>query len=107
MGQGCAACAARVRRRQNRPPQETSDVAAGAVRMVRGLGKRAAGDVDALGHLVALAAVVDDELGAAARRCVDEGGWSWGDVGRRLGITRQGARQRFGAPGGGQETAAG
>jgi hypothetical protein len=96
VAQDCTACQARRRRRENRPPQETPDVAAAAVRMVRGLGKRAAVDVEGLPFLVELAAVVQEELGravAGARK--QEPPWSWADVGRALGIKRQSAQERF------------
>lgn len=54
-------------------------------------------DVTDLTHLQALHEVIE----AATREAVAgllEQGWTYGDVGDTLGMSRQGARQRFGAP---------
>lgn len=82
---------------------ETPEMAAGAVRVVRALGKRAADDVDALPELAKLQTVVREELARAAAGAV-AAGWSWADVGRVLGITRQVAHKRFSAALDGQGT---
>lgn len=81
---------------------ETPEVAAAARRMIRAVGKRAAVDLEGLALLAELREVVDLELGAAvtaARRGEGLAGdrrYSWADVGRVLGITRQAAQMRFG-----------
>lgn len=75
--------------------RETPEVAAGAARMIRAVGARAAGDVDALPLLVDLGEEVERELRRAVAG-VRRRGWSWTDVGRVLGTTRQAAQSRFG-----------
>lgn len=54
------------------------------------------GDLESLAELVAL----DAELQATIQRTVDrlrsEHGFSWGEIGRVLGVSRQAAQQRFG-----------
>jgi len=44
-------------------------------------------------HLAATSARVLDET---VIRLVQDEGWSWGQVGAALGVTREAARQRFG-----------
>lgn len=68
-------------------------MAAGAVRMVRALGKRAGGDVDALPLLAELAGVLDDATHQAVVGC-RAAGWSWADIGRVLGTSAQAVQQR-------------
>jgi hypothetical protein len=54
------------------------------------------GDVEALVLMTSLA----DEIGAAIAEAVKglhACGYSWAEIGSRLGITRQGAQQRWGA----------
>lgn len=87
-----------------RPERETPEVAAGALRMVRAVGRRASSDVDALPLLAQIAAEVEEQLVIAVHACRqprDNGqpGWSWADVGRVLGISKQAAQQRFGRAG--------
>lgn len=93
MGEDCADCRRRVRNREarRRNPVEAPAIGAAVRRMLTGLTRR--GDEWALIELHALAAEVDDALGAAARDMADR--QSWGDVGKYLGMTRQGARQRW------------
>jgi hypothetical protein len=67
-------------------------------RVARSLARRAeGGDIDALEELVKLQRDLDDYIDTAARGLHGEPGrYSWGEIGRWLGITRQAARQRFG-----------
>lgn len=71
------------------------EYAAFARRIVRAYARRvAAGDVEALAALVALS----DELETAVRDAVSglrNFGYSWTEIADRLGVTRQGARQRW------------
>ena len=55
-------------------------------------------DIEGLAHLAKLRSTVDGALHRAVTqlRTEEGGGYSWTDVGRVLGITRQGAEQRFG-----------
>jgi hypothetical protein len=82
--------------RRNRARVENDDYAAFARRIVAAHGRRiAAGDVERLRDLVALAEEVDratDTAVAGLRRV----GYSWTEIADRLGITRQAAQQRWG-----------
>ena len=85
-----------TRNRRTRPRVENDDYAAFARRIVAAHGRRiAAGDVERLRDLVALAEEVDhatDTAVAGLRRV----GYSWAEIASRLGITRQAAQQRWG-----------
>jgi hypothetical protein len=78
------------------PPVENSQYAAFARRIVRAYARRiSAGDIDALADITILAADIDN----ATRHAVTglrETGYSWADIGARLGVTRQAAQQRWG-----------
>ena len=83
-------------RRRSRPVVENDDYAAFARRVIRAHGRRvAAGDPDALAALVALGAEIDTatDLGVRGLRAA---GYSWAEIARRLGVTRQAAQQRWG-----------
>jgi hypothetical protein len=75
---------------------ENDDYAAFARRIVRAYARRVAtGDVEALTAMLGLSADLDAAIGQAVtglRAC----GYSWGDIGARLGVTRQAAQQRWG-----------
>ncbi|GAA4209935.1 hypothetical protein [Actinocatenispora rupis] len=75
---------------------ETIEYAAFVRRIIRAYSRRVAdGDVDALPAMVRLASELDAEIGNAVdglRRF----GYSWADIGLRLGISRQAAQQRWG-----------
>jgi hypothetical protein len=66
-----------------------------ARRIVRAFGRRVAtGDVEALASLVALSTALDKSIQDAVdglRAC----GYSWTEIGDRLGISRQAARQKW------------
>ena len=54
------------------------------------------GDVEALALMLGLAEEIDTAIAEAVKglhRC----GYSWAEIGSRLGITRQAAQQRWGA----------
>jgi hypothetical protein len=55
----------------------------------------ARGDIDAITGMTALAADLDTAISKAVTglRCQ---GYSWADIAARLGVTRQGAQQRWG-----------
>lgn len=53
------------------------------------------GDIEGLVELDRFARAADEAVGAAARALVAAGGYSWGDVARRLGTSRQNAHKRF------------
>jgi hypothetical protein len=70
-------------------------------RMVRAYGRRAGYDIEALAELVELRALLDTALVEAVHHLRSEAGgsYSWAEIGRRLGVTAQGAQQRFGGTG--------
>ena len=75
---------------------ENDEYAAFARRVIAAYSRRiAAGDIDAITEMARLA----DDLDAAIR-CAVTGlrsrGYSWAEIGTRLGVTRQGAQQRWG-----------
>jgi len=65
-------------------------------RVIRAYSRRvAAGDIEAITAMAALAGHLED----ATRQAITglrEFGYSWADIALRLGITRQGAQQRWG-----------
>jgi hypothetical protein len=75
---------------------ENDEYAAFARRVLRAYSRRvASGDIEAIAEMAALAAEIDTAIrdaitGLRAR------GYSWADIAKRLGITRQGAQQRWG-----------
>ena len=75
---------------------ENDEYAAFLRRVIRAYSRRvAAGDIEAITAMVRLA----DDLEDATRQAINElnaSGYSWADIGMRLGITRQGAQQRWG-----------
>ncbi len=76
---------------------ETVEYVAMLSRMVRGLGRRLADDGPTeLAAAVELANQLDATIGEAVRVMRDRHGFSWAEVGRELGITRQAAQQRYG-----------
>lgn len=88
-----------TRRRKDR---EALELASFLRRMARALVRRAAaGDLDALVALVESRNAIDNAISDAARALHDwddpgtHAGYSWSEIGRELGITRQAAQQRF------------
>jgi hypothetical protein len=77
---------------------ETREFGAFARRIVRAYGRRVADrDIEALAELVALRDAVDAAIHDAATALHGEP-YSWTDIGRVLGITRQAAQMRLGKP---------
>ncbi len=79
-----------------KPAIENSEYAAFARRILRAYSRRVAvGDIEALADLICLSEDIDD----AVRRAVGGlrvAGYSWAEIGARLGISRQAAQQRWG-----------
>ena len=75
---------------------ENDEYAAFALRVIAAYSRRvAAGDIDAITAMTALA----DDLDTAIRDAITglrQRGYSWAEIGIRLGITRQAAQQRWG-----------
>ena len=83
----------------NRAPRvvENDEYAAFARRVLRAYARRVAdGDVEALTLMLGLSADIDTAI-AQAVQGLRGSGYSWAEIGSRLGITRQAAQQRWGA----------
>lgn len=76
---------------------ENSDYAQFAHRTIRAFGRRAADDIDALPQLAEIVQTAEAELRKAIEHARKDYGYSWADIGKRLGISRQAAQQRFGS----------
>ena len=75
---------------------ENDEYAAFARRVLRAYARRVAdGDVEALALILGLSAEIDDAI-AQAVTGLRQFGYSWAEIGSRLGITRQAAQQRWG-----------
>ena len=76
---------------------ENDEYAAFVRRVLRACSRRVGdGDVEALALMLGLAEEIDTAIAGAVnglRAC----GYSWAEIGARLGITRQAAQQRWGA----------
>ena len=76
---------------------ENDEYAAFARRVLRAYARRVAtGDVEALTFMLGLSAEIDTAI-AQAVHGLRGFGYSWAEIGSRLGITRQAAQQRWGA----------
>ena len=75
---------------------ENDEYAAFLGRVIRAYSRRvASGDIEAIPTMVAIAGDLDEAIRQAI--CgLREFGYSWADIAMRLGITRQGAQQRWG-----------
>jgi hypothetical protein len=77
---------------------ENDQYAAFARRILRAYARRVAdGDVEALTLMLGLSTEIDTAIGQAVTG-LRQSGYSWADIGSRLGITRQAAQQRWGHP---------
>ncbi|WFE46359.1 hypothetical protein [Verrucosispora sp. WMMD1129] len=86
----------RVPAQKRRDVVENDEFAAFARRIIRAHGRRVAtGDVEALRDLTALSAVIDQAITEAVIG-LRAFGYSWAEIGSRLGISRQAAQQRWG-----------
>ncbi len=79
-----------------RPVVENDEYAAFTRRILRAYARRVAtGDIEALTHMTGLAEDVEATIRTAVIALRDFG-YSWADIGNRLGVTRQAAQQRWG-----------
>ena len=77
---------------------ENDEYAAFVRRVLRACSRRVGdGDVEALGLLVGLAEEIDAAMTEAVKGLRGHG-YSWAEIGTRLGISRQAAQQRWGQP---------
>lgn len=74
---------------------EDEDYAAFVRRAVRGLGRRASEDPEALAYLASVQQLVHATITDSAR-ALHAAGFSWAEIARPLGVTRQTAHERFG-----------
>ncbi len=75
---------------------ENDEYAAFLRRVIDAYSRRvAAGDIEALTAMAALADHLEDATRQAITGLRDNYGYSWADIAARLGITRQGAQQRW------------
>jgi hypothetical protein len=75
---------------------ENGEYAAFARRVLRAYARRiATGDVEALTLMLGLSAEIDTAISQAVTG-LRAFGYSWAEIGSRLGITRQAAQQRWG-----------
>ena len=76
---------------------ENDEYAAFLTRALRAYSRRiATGDIDALTAIATLATDLDHAMTEAITELRARHGYSWADIGTRLGITRQAAQQRWG-----------
>lgn len=89
----------RLTSKRRRTVAENDEYAAFLRRAIRAFGRRiAAGDIDALGDAAFLSAQLDAAIKTAIAG-LRARGYSWADIGRQLGVTRQAAQQRWGTSG--------
>jgi hypothetical protein len=85
------------RRKEERLPVENDAYAGMLRRMLKAYGRRVAGgDVEDLAQMVELGRLFDEVMADAVKAMREEQGYSWTDVGRAVGVTRQAARQKWG-----------
>jgi hypothetical protein len=86
---------ARPRRRPRRE-RETPEYADMVVRMIKAYARRVGdGDVEELSRMLDMHRVLDDALAVAVAGLRDFG-YSWGEIAKRTGTSRQGVQQRWG-----------
>ena len=79
-----------------RPVVENDAYAAFTRRILRAYARRIAeGDIDSLSLMTSLAADIDQAIAQAITGLRTQG-YSWAEIGSRLGVTRQAAQQRWG-----------
>jgi hypothetical protein len=75
---------------------ENDEYIAFLARAIRALARRVSGgDIDAITDMAKLSGELDDAIRQAVTGLRNRG-YSWTEIGTRLGVTRQAAQQRFG-----------
>ena len=73
-----------------KPPVENDEYAAFVRRIFRAYARRiASGDIDALAGMVAFTADIEDIIYQVVIGLREQHGYSWAEIGLRLGVTRQ------------------
>jgi DNA-directed RNA polymerase specialized sigma24 family protein len=86
----------RLTSRKRRKPVENDEYTAFLARAIRALSRRVSGgDIDAITDMAQLSAGLDTAIRTAVTG-LRARGYSWAEIGIRLGVTRQAAQQRFG-----------
>jgi hypothetical protein len=81
---------------RNKRVVENDEYTAFLRRALRALARRVCGgDIDAITDMAQLSGELDNAIRAAVNGLRDRG-YSWAEIGLRLGVTRQAAQQRFG-----------
>ena len=95
----CRCCVKRsLTRKRRRKITENDDYAAFLRRAISAYSRRVAiGDIDALTEMAALSDGFDTAFRDAITGLRARHGYSWAEIAARLGITRQGAQQRWGS----------
>ncbi|MFI0454140.1 hypothetical protein [Actinomadura sp. 6N118] len=84
-------------RKRPRHVVENDDYVAFLRRIIRAYSRRiASGDIEAIADAVQLSQELDDAIAQAVHGLRSDWGYSWADIARPLGITRQAAQQRWG-----------
>jgi hypothetical protein len=74
---------------------ENDDFAKFVRRIIRRYAERVSkGDIDALAQLASMADEIESAAGQAAN-ALHQTGYSWTDIAKQIGMSRQGARQRW------------
>src|SRR5690349_18337123 len=82
--------------RRARRVVENDEYTAFLGRAIRALGRRVSGgDIDAITDMARLSGDLDNAIRLAVAGLRSRG-YSWAEIGTRLGVTRQAAQQRFG-----------
>lgn len=82
--------------RKRKRAVENDEYTAFLGRAIRALARRVSGgDVDAIADMAKLSGDLDDAIRQAVTG-LRKRGYSWAEIGTRLGVTRQAAQQRFG-----------
>ena len=85
------------RRRKADRVLEATDYAAMMRRMIRAHGRRVADcDIEDLADLIGLQEVLDDTIAITVAQMRERHGWSWADIARATGVSKQAAAQRWG-----------
>lgn len=86
----------RLTPRKRRRVVENDEYTAFLRRAIRALARRVSGgDVDAITEMAALSGDLDNAIHKAVTGLRNRG-YSWAEIGTRLGVTRQAAQQRYG-----------
>ena len=87
---------ARLSAKRRRRTVENDEYGEFIRRILRAYSRRVAdGDIEALTLMLGLSAEIDTAIGQAVTG-LRQFGYSWAEIGSRLGITRQAAQQRWG-----------